>query len=202
MPLQSRFWRKTRSTGESTITQICPGVDGNRNYNFRFGTVGSNHYACSDVYCGSKAFSEVETRVVRDILQENLSRVALYVTMHSFASVILYPWAHDGSRSHNIFDLHSVGVEMASAIHRKSVPDFPKYIVGNSALVLNYLASGTSIDYAHSIGVNLTYAFELPGISEDLEGFNLSPDYIEQVVRETWAGIVVGARKAGDLFMK
>lgn len=91
---------------------------------------------------------------------------------------------------------------MASAIHRKSVPDFPKYIVGNSALVLNYLASGTSIDYAHSIGVNLTYAFELPGISEDLEGFNLSPDYIEQVVRETWAGIVVGARKAGDLFMK
>lgn len=201
-PLQSRFWRKTRSTDQSSLSTVCPGVDGNRNYDFHFGPIGTSSSACSDVYRGSQAFSEVETRVVRDILQEHLSRVALYLTMHSYGSMILYPWGHDGSLSHNAFGLHVVGVEMANAIDKESLPNFPRYIVGNSALVLHYPASGASEDYAHSIGVPLSYTYELPGLAGGLQGFNLSPIHIQQVVRETWEGIAVGARRAGDLFRK
>lgn len=120
--------------------------------------------------------------------------------MHSFGSMILYPWGHNGQLSPNSLGLHTVGVAMADAIQSLSLPNFPRYIVGNSALVLNYAAAGASEDYAHSIGVPLTYTYELPGLSTGLEGFNLDPSFIEQVCQETWAGLVVGARRARDLF--
>ncbi|XP_049878422.1 carboxypeptidase B-like isoform X2 [Pectinophora gossypiella] len=196
----SRFWRKTRSTDQHSLSYLCPGVDGNRNYDFAWNTVGTSNNPCTDIFAGGSPFSEVETRVVRDILQEYLHRTALYLTMHSYGSMILYPWGHDGSLSHNAFGLQTVGVAMAEVIDSKSLPNFPKYIVGNSALVLNYAASGAAEDYAHSIGVPLSYTYELPGLSSGFEGFHLNPIYIEQVVQETWDGIVVGARRAGDLF--
>lgn len=89
---------------------------------------------------------------------------------------------------------------MAEAIDALSLPNFPNYIVGNSALALNYAASGAAEDYAHYIGVPLSYTFELPGLQSGFQGFHLSPIYINQVVSETWAGIAVGAKRAGDLF--
>ncbi|CAH0663688.1 unnamed protein product [Spodoptera exigua] len=196
----TRFWRKTRSTDQAGLSGICPGVDGNRNYDFFWNSVGTSNSACSDIFAGSRAFSEVETRVVRDILHEHLHRMALYITMHSFGSMILYPWGHDGSLSHNALGLHTVGVAMANAINQNSLPHFPRYVVGNSALVLNYRASGAAEDYAHFIGVPLSYTFELPGLSSTMLGFNLNPRYIQQVCNETWEGIVVGVRRAGDLF--
>ncbi|XP_063831832.1 carboxypeptidase B-like [Ostrinia nubilalis] len=194
----NRFWRKTRS---ATSIALCRGVDGNRNYDFAWNTVGTSTNPCSDTYGGPTAFSEIETRVVRDILHENLSRMALYLTMHSFGSMILYPWGHDGSLSNNAFALQTVGVAMADEIFTHSLPNFPRYSVGNSLLTIGYGASGASEDYAHSIGVPLSYTYELPGLNAGMNGFILDPRFIEQVCRETWAGIVVGARRAGDLFV-
>lgn len=127
--------------------------------------------------------------------------MSLYITMHSFGSMILYPWGHDGSLSNNAFALQYVGVGMADAIFAKKLPHFPRYQVGNSVHVIGYRASGASEDWAHSVGVPLSYTYELPGLSNGLNGFNLNPRYIEQVCRETWEGIVVGARRSGDLFV-
>ncbi|KAJ8728568.1 hypothetical protein PYW07_006264 [Mythimna separata] len=198
----NRFWRKTRSTNSTVASQLCPGVDGNRNFDFVWNTIGTSSNPCSDIYAGPYAFSEIETRVVRDILYENLARTALYLTMHSFGSMILYPWGHDGSLSSNALGLHTVGVAMVNAIEAEALPYFPRYVVGNSALVIKYYIAGSSEDYAHYIGVPLSYTYELPGVSSTGNGFHLDPQYIEQVCRETWEGIVVGARRAGDLFPK
>ncbi|XP_022823840.1 carboxypeptidase B-like [Spodoptera litura] len=194
-----RMWRKTRSVHPTSPT--CFGTDGNRNYDFFWNTVGTSWNPCSDVYPGTQAFSEVETRVVRDILHEHLARTALYLTIHSYGSMILYPWGHDGSLSHNALGLHTVGISMAAAIHDKALSNFPRYVVGNSALVLRSFISGSSEDYAHYIGVPLSYTYELPGFGWGTQGFHLDPRFIEQVVEETWAGIAVGARRAGELFV-
>ncbi|CAH2215468.1 jg5089 [Pararge aegeria aegeria] len=179
---------------------MCPGVDGNRNYDFFWNTVGTSSNPCSDQYAGGRPFSEVETRAVDGILKEHLNKLAMYITMHSFGSMILYSWGHDGTLSEHAFDLHTVGVKMADVIVKSSLSHFPRYIVGNSALVLNYRASGGSEDYAHSIGVKLAYTFELPGFGRGGNGFILNPRYIKQVSAETWAGVVIGAREAGKLF--
>lgn len=143
----------------------------------------------------------ISFQVVRDIILENLHRMALYLTMHSYGSMILYPWGHDGSLPNNALALHTVGIAMADAIHRNKISYFPNYVVGNSVLVIGYPAAGAAEDYAHAVGVPLSYTYELPGLAGGFEGFHLNPRYIEQVCRETWEGIVVGARRAGDLFV-
>lgn len=166
-------------------------------------TVGTSSTPCgfSQTYAGGRGFSEIETRVVRDIILENLHRMALYITMHSFGSMILYPWGHDGSLSQNAFALQIVGNAIAQRMDSLSLSNFPNYVVGNSVLVIGYPAAGASEDYAHSVGVPLSYTIELPGLGWlASQGFHLDPIYIEQVCMETWEGLAIGARRAGDLF--
>ncbi|XP_052744520.1 carboxypeptidase B-like [Bicyclus anynana] len=195
-----RLWRKTRSTDQHVLGTICPGVDGNRNYNFSWNSAGSGKNPCSDQFAGSKPFSEIETRVVDGILKEHIHKIALYISMHSFGSMILYPWGHDGTISKEESILHDAGIKMADEIFQSSTLQFPKYKVGNSAILLDYTASGASDDYTHSLGVPLTYTFELPGFDLDGSGFILNPKYIKQVSVDTWAGVVTGAREAGKIF--
>ncbi|XP_075982288.1 carboxypeptidase B-like [Anticarsia gemmatalis] len=195
-----RFWRKTRSTNTHSLSTVCPGVDGNRNYDFYWSTVGTSTNPCSDIYPGNKAFSEVETKAVSDLLHEHLARIAMYLTMHSYGSMILYPWGHDGTLSNNALALHTVGIAMADKIYEASLSHFPRYVVGNSLLVLGYGIAGSAEDYAHYIGIPLSFTYELPGLGGGFDGFHLNPRYIEQVCDETWQGIAVGARRAGDLF--
>ncbi|XP_050559620.1 carboxypeptidase B-like [Spodoptera frugiperda] len=197
-----RFWRKNRSFDDHPVSFVCRGVDLNRNFDIKFNThTADETYTdnCEETFQGTHAFSEPETRVIRDILQENLARVALYISLHSFGSVIMYPWGYDGTLSYNAGDLYSVGKAMAAAIDSNALPYFPRYDVGNIAQIM-YRSTGASTDYAHSIGVPLAYAFELPGLSDTDKGFHLEPSLIKQVCQETWEGFVVGARRAGDLF--
>ncbi|CAG5016923.1 unnamed protein product [Parnassius apollo] len=195
-----RFWIKTRSTDQHLLSGLCPGVNINRNYDFFWNTVGTSNTPCADNYAGSRALSEKESSALNGALVDLISRIVLGISLHDSGSSILFPWSHDGSLSNHAFALQSVGVSIADTIYSNSLPDFPRYIVGNSALVTGIEKSGTGIDYAHMLGIPLTYNLRVPGIEEGTEGFHLDPEYIEQVAKETWAGIVVGARRAAELF--
>ncbi|XP_050355625.1 carboxypeptidase B-like [Nymphalis io] len=197
-----RMWRKTRSTDQNIFSWLCPGVDGNRNFNFEWNTVGTSNNPCSNNYAGSKPFSEVESWTVGQIIEEHLDQIVLYITVHSYGSFILYPWGHNGTLSNNAFSLHTVGIDMAGAINKLSLPHFPKYVVGNGMLTLDYAVGGAAEDYAHYRGIPLTYTFELPGLRYGLQGFHLDPIYIHQVCIETWEAFVIGARRAGQLYGK
>lgn len=192
------MWRKTRSTDQNIFSLLCRGVDGNRNYDFEWNKVGTSQSPCSSIYAGSKPFSEAETRTVGAIIDEYLDRMVLFITMHSYGSMILYPWGHNSSLSENAIALENVGVRIAQAIDDLSLPYFSNYTVGNSAKVIGYGASGAAEDYAHYKGVPLAYTFELPSLG--FQGFHLNPMYIHQVCVETWAGISVGARMAGEMY--
>lgn len=195
------MWRKTCSTDQHLLSTVCLGVDANRNYDFYWNTAGVNDSPCSDTYPGSKPFSEVETRVVRDILQENVHRMALYISFHSFGSMILYPWG-SGNLPPNAVEMHDIASAMAEVINKHSIPDFPRYYAGNLALMLGNEVSGNAEDYAYNLGVPLSFTVNLPYpiVTSSLEGYLLDPKYIGQVCRETWEGLIVGARKAGDVF--
>ncbi|CAK1588933.1 unnamed protein product [Parnassius mnemosyne] len=195
-----RFWIKTRSTDQHLLSNYCPGVNVNRNFDFFWNTIDSSDTPCANNYAGSKPFSEKETFLLKESLGDFIPRVVLDISLNSYGSLILYPWGHDGSLSNHAFALQSVGVSIADTIYVNSLPDFPRYTVGNSVLVTKIESSGTGIDYAHKLGIPLTFNIRLPGIGEGTEGFHLDPKYIEQVAKETWDGIVVGARRAAELF--
>ncbi|CAH0591700.1 unnamed protein product [Chrysodeixis includens] len=197
----NRLWRKSCSNDQHLLSTVCLGVDLNRNFDFYWNTAGTSDSPCSDTYAGSKPFSEVEARVVRDILHENVHRMAMYVSFHSFGSMILYPWG-SGHLPPNAVELREVATVIAEEINKHSIPDFPRYFVGNSALMIGNEVSGDAEDYAYNLGVPLAFTIKLPypKVTSSLEGYLLDPMYIGQVCRETWEGLIVGARKAGDLF--
>ncbi|TPW19078.1 MAG: cpt [Elusimicrobia bacterium] len=67
------------------------GVDLNRNYDFRFGGEGASDSPGSDTYHGPSAFSEPESRAVRDFVNA-LPNLKMMVSYHTFSELILYPW--------------------------------------------------------------------------------------------------------------
>lgn len=86
-----RLWRKNRRPhADGTV-----GVDPNRNYGYMWGTLDvstSSHVPSDETYVGPRAFSEPETRAVRDLVaREGFDGV---VTYHSYSQLILYPWGY------------------------------------------------------------------------------------------------------------
>ncbi|XP_038218733.1 carboxypeptidase B-like [Zerene cesonia] len=190
-------WHKNRSNDNTPLSPVCIGVDIDRNFDFFWNTVGTSNEPCSFVYPGNRTFSEVEARMLRNVFHQHLNRLKMYISIHTFGSMILYPWGHDGSLSNQALGLHAVGVAMADAMNKYATGMFPLgYSVGNEALTRGFRASGMATDYAHKIGVPLTFKIELHGF---YGGFFMDPAYIDPVVRETWEGIVAGARRAATI---
>jgi carboxypeptidase T len=91
---ESRLWRKNRRQNPDGSF----GVDPNRNYGYMWGTlnVSTSSQVPTDVtYVGPRAFSEPETRAIRDLIgRELISGVLSY---HSYSQLILYPWGYTDS---------------------------------------------------------------------------------------------------------
>ncbi|MHC4534043.1 MAG: M14 family zinc carboxypeptidase [Planctomycetota bacterium] len=84
----NRMWRKNRrDNGDGTF-----GVDLNRNYGYKWGTVDASPRTSSIIYRGPSAFSEPETQAVRDLVSAYDFRILM--TYHSFWQTIGYPWGY------------------------------------------------------------------------------------------------------------
>ena len=62
---KDRLWRKTRSNHKKFG---CVGVDPNRNWGYHWGGQGASGDPCDETYYGPKAFSEPETRAIRNFI--------------------------------------------------------------------------------------------------------------------------------------
>ena len=63
------MWRKTRSNPRGYhVNNQCVGVDPNRNWSFNWGGKGASKNPCDETYRGERAFSESETKAVRNFI--------------------------------------------------------------------------------------------------------------------------------------
>lgn len=91
-----RMWRKNRRDNPGR----CDGVDLNRNYDLLWGvqtrdaagSITTSRRLCTDVFFGSRAFSEPETRNVKRLLDQH--PIECFVDVHSYSELILHPWGH------------------------------------------------------------------------------------------------------------
>ncbi|HYG52386.1 MAG TPA: M14 family zinc carboxypeptidase [Flavobacteriales bacterium] len=87
-PAGGGMWRKNRrNNGDGTF-----GVDLNRNYAYQWGVSGSSASTSSDIYRGPSAFSEPETKAVRDFVYAHNFKLAL--NYHTFGNLLLYPYGY------------------------------------------------------------------------------------------------------------
>ncbi|KAK8726959.1 hypothetical protein OTU49_010161 [Cherax quadricarinatus] len=179
---KDRLWRKNRAWTQSAS---CVGVDLNRNFDFHWGEAGSSDRPCSPEYIGSQAFSEPETRTLRDILLRDYNRTQAFVSIHSYGQAILHPWSYTTTATRsNAGRLERVGKDMVESIFSG---ERVSYIAGTFG-ELFYTVSGTSGDYAAGVGeIPLVYTLELRDTGA--AGFILPKELIIPTVNDAWLAI-------------
>lgn len=181
---RDRMWRKTRST---IANSRCVGVDPNRNFDFHWRESGTSDRPCAETYAGPKAFSEPETRALRDYLLKNRQLIRVYISLHSYSQMWLYPWGYRRGYASSNAQLEAKAKAAVKAIKNVYGTNF-KY--GPSANVL-YPAAGGSDDYALGVcGIPYAYTVELRPASGSSQAFLASPTEIKPSGVETTAGVV------------
>ncbi|XP_065348590.1 carboxypeptidase B-like [Cloeon dipterum] len=176
----SRFWRKNRRDPTSS----CPGVDLNRNFDYMWGGLGASSALCSEIYRGKSAFSEPESRAMRDVMTTIGTSAKAYIAFHSYGQQIIYPWSYKALLTNDSADLDKMGKKMAAAI---TSAGGPAYTVGNSAVVV-YVASGVSDDFARG-GANIKYSFTIELRDKGTSGFLLPATQIVPTGKDAFAAV-------------
>ncbi|XP_034232626.1 zinc carboxypeptidase-like [Thrips palmi] len=182
-----RLWRKSRRR----FSFGCFGADLNRNFPYNWGTAGVSWNACSDIFPGSGAASEVETRYRIKYMEPLLPRMKAFIALHSYGQLLIFPWGDTTSKAANFDALAEVGTKAAEAYSSRYGTDVT---LGNLATVL-YPASGSSMDWAYSQGVPFAFTYELRPGHQSVDprtgvGFLLPADLILPAAEETTDSVV------------
>jgi carboxypeptidase T len=92
-PTGGGMWRKNRrDNGDGNF-----GIDINRNFGYMWGydDIGSSPNTYDETYRGASAFSEPETRIVKDFCNNHQIKITL--NQHSYGNDLIYPWGYIGS---------------------------------------------------------------------------------------------------------
>ncbi|KAM3720854.1 putative carboxypeptidase suro-1 [Dirofilaria immitis] len=207
---QVRLWRKNRSPQKCIRTtwggrRCCKGVDLNRNFDFHWAEIGSSENPCSYLYQGESAFSEPETRAIKDFLLSPEMRGKLdgFITLHTYAQLWIHPYSHKvKSFPDNYVQLKRTAKR---AVQRLQKVYGTKYKIGTGADILAP-ASGGSDDWAKDVlGVKFVYLVELRPHLDLSDGFILNKNELIPTAVETWEGVrtvIDDAIRANDLLIE
>ncbi|MCA9929818.1 MAG: hypothetical protein KC419_15130 [Anaerolineales bacterium] len=143
--LNTCFWPST------SFSQY--GVDLNRNHSFGWGGSSTSTFPCDLLYRGSAPLSEPETAALQDLVSALIpdrrgpelidtaptDTQGIFITIHSYSELVLWPWGHTASPAPNKDELMAIGDKFAT---------FNGYQSCQPATCL-YAASGTSDDWAY-----------------------------------------------------
>ncbi|KRX78133.1 Carboxypeptidase A1 [Trichinella sp. T6] len=187
-----RLWRKNRSPAECLNNgQCCRGVDLNRNFNFNFGGQGSSTDPCDETFQGPFAFSEPESRAVRDFVLAHKNHLGAFIDLHTYSQLWIHPYGHrPDTYPADVDDLKMTGIQAINELYSLYGT---RYKVGSGADTL-YPASGGMADWVKSATkIKYTYLIELRPDEWVYDGFILDQAQILPTARETWQGIKVVA---------
>jgi len=178
----NRMWRKTRSRHSSG----CYGADPNRNFDHRWGGVGTSSNPCRDTYHGTKPFSEVETRNVARYLNSIRWSLVGYMDIHAYSQLWMTPWGHSKRAYPSTYsEMMRVARKAVSALYNAGYRTY--YRAGTSADIIYPTTGGTTDWVTAKLGVTYSYALELR--DRGRYGFMLPANQIIPTGVETFAAI-------------
>merc|ERR1712126_282543 len=162
------------------------GVDPNRNWDFHWGESGVSNNPCTEVFPGDEAFSEIETRNIRDFVQTLEPTPILSHCFHSYSQLWLWPYGYDyDAYPENREELEQMAIDACDAIYSVHGTIFDPI---NSADL--YPAAGAADDwYKGVLGSRFAFTTELRDTGR--YGFILPPDQIIESGEEIWAAMEV-----------
>jgi carboxypeptidase T len=129
------------------------GVDLNRNHSFQWGGAGSSTNPCAQTYRGTHPGSEPEVAQLETLVASLIPNphvpttgnpapddtMGVFISMHSYSELILWPWGYTGTPAPNRDQLKAIGDKLAT---------YNGYLSCQAPLCL-YAASGLSDDWAY-----------------------------------------------------
>ncbi|KAI8357743.1 hypothetical protein B0O80DRAFT_369300, partial [Mortierella sp. GBAus27b] len=170
----NRMHRKNAQTNGG-----CLGTDPNRNWGYQWGTGGSSSNPCAEDYKGPSAFSTPEATNVAKYIKA-LPKVVSYIDFHSYSQLWMTPYGYTGVRPPTYPYMSGLAAKAVAALRVKFGTSYRYGDIYNTI----YPASGSSVDYALSIGVGAPFAVELRDTGAS--GFNLPANQILPSGQETW----------------
>ncbi|WP_299112002.1 M14 family metallopeptidase [uncultured Winogradskyella sp.] len=159
LSIANRLWKKNRKENSDGSY----GVDLNRNWGHEWGLDSGSTSTPSDYeYRGTMAFSEKETKAIRDFISD-LSNLKALVSYHSYSELYLKPWAYT-------FD-DAPGEKTLESIARRNI-DLIESVHGHRyAESIWYTASGETTDFIWEEYRTAAFTPELRPASRLLGGF-------------------------------
>jgi carboxypeptidase T len=166
-----QYWRKNREPQPGNNY----GVDLNRNYGFGWGGPGASTSPSSETYRGPSAFSELETRAIKNWVEQT-PQLQKMLSYHTFSKLVLWPWGHLEGKISNTADLlkfETMGKTMAKMAGYRPMKSGDLY-----------LASGDTCDWAYGEHGIFAFTFELDPQSQWEGGFYLGASAIEGIFQK------------------
>ena len=131
------MWRKNRKRNSSSSY----GVDLNRNYSFKWGfdNAGSSPTTTSDTYRGLSAFSEPETKAVRDFIISKPFKLIL--SYHAYGNYLINPYSYSTAAANPdsmLFRLRGVQLNESGVLK-----------AGTAIQTVNYSTNGDAGDWTY-----------------------------------------------------
>ncbi|KAF9425663.1 hypothetical protein BGZ94_007345 [Podila epigama] len=158
----------------------CLGTDTNRNWGFKWGTGGSSSNPCAEDYKGPSAFSSPEATNIAAYLR-SVPKLVTYIDFHSYSQLWMVPYGYTSTRPGNYAYMNGLAQKAATALRNVHGTSFRTGDIYSTI----YQASGSSTDYAYSVGAGASFAVELRDTGR--YGFSLPANQIVPSGQETWA---------------
>ena len=124
---QGEWWRKNVDNDDGCTDPNSWGTDLNRNHSFKWNMGGSDDWPCGETYHGPSAGSEPEVQAIESFVltlfpdqrgpgdsdPAPLDSTGVFITLHSAASLILWPWGWTSSPAPNSTQLQTLGRHLA-----------------------------------------------------------------------------------------
>uniref|UniRef100_A0A671NEL9 Carboxypeptidase A6 n=1 Tax=Sinocyclocheilus anshuiensis TaxID=1608454 RepID=A0A671NEL9_9TELE len=164
-----------------TVTSVCHMPRSQLNFELNLIVhEGASLHPCDDTYCGPFPESEPEVKAVAKFLRKHRKRVKAYISIHAYAQMLLYPYSYKYATIPNFncvvsdFHLQTVNLEFV-------------HLGGDHSVIIFYVSSGSSIDWAYKNGIPYAYAFELRDTG--YYGFLLPETLINPTCTETMRAV-------------
>lgn len=184
------FWRKNaRDNNEDGIINDGDGVDLNRNYGFMWGfdDIGSSPVPEGETYRGPSAFSEPETRALRDLCEA--SSFGLALNYHSYGDLLIYPFGYNDTETPDSLTFREIAHRMTRVNN---------YQYGTGTETVNYTTNGDSDDWMYGEqGTKEKIYAMTPEVGNYEDFFWPAPERILPLVQENLESNIFLAMAAG-----
>ena len=183
------MWRKNRFARGVNDTV---GVDLNRNYGFKWGLndEGSSGNPTAQTYRGPSAFSELETKAVKNYCDKNNFRMAF--NYHTYTNLLIYPWGFSYFDSNDSVYYRELSEDLTSV---------NRYAYGTGIQTVAYYTNGDSDDWMYGDTTAHKKIFSwTPEVGGGMDGFWPQKNRIIPLAEENLTSNYKLAQAAGIYF--